>query len=375
MTPIGRRRFLGALVATGAVPMLGAHASEARRFVGCRVDREGRFLASGFDESGRIHFDVPLPGRGHGFAVQPWTGHVVVFARRPGNWALVLDRETGAVLGRLAATEGRHFYGHGVFSPDGTFLYTSENRFEDGNGLIGVWDTVRNWRRVHEWSSHGVGPHEIRVFDGGARLAVANGGIRTHPDTGRAKLNLDDMFSSLSVLDTADGRLMTSASFGPRLRRLSIRHLDIDRDSRIVIAMQYEGSRRDRVPLVAFDSDARLVPARASDEVGRRLRQYAGSVSFDASGSYVAVSHPHAGIVSLWGARTARCLATVELEDTCGIAQGAGAGRFIATGAGGRIARIDAREGKLTVVARSEGSHWDNHLLALGNRTYIRGEA
>lgn len=163
MTPIGRRRFLGALVTTGAVPMLGAHASEARCFVGCRVDREGRFLASGFDESGRIHFDVRLPGRGHGFAVQPWTGHVVVFARCPGSWALILDRETGAVLGRLAATEGRHFYGHGVFSPDGAFLYTSENRFEDGNGLIGVWDTVRNWRRVHEWSSHGVGPHEIRV--------------------------------------------------------------------------------------------------------------------------------------------------------------------------------------------------------------------
>ena len=99
---------------------------------------------------------------------------------------------------------------------------------------------------------------------------MANGGIRTHPDTGRAKLNLDAMTSSLAVLDTADGGLVRSQSLGERLRRLSIRHLDIDRDFRIVVAMQHEGSRRDRVPLVAFERDAGLVPAYASAEVNRQ---------------------------------------------------------------------------------------------------------
>ena len=366
MTPIGRRRFLAALATAGAAPMLVARTFEGRRYIGCRANREGRFLASVFDESGRIHHDVPLPGRGHGFAVQPSTGHVVVFARRPGDWAIVLNSATGAVLERLSATEGRHFYGHGAFSPDGALLYTSENGFEDGRGIIGVWDVARDWRRVREWSSHGVGPHEVRVLGGGARLAVANGGIRTHPDTGRAKLNLETMVSSLAVLDTMDGRLVCSASFGERLRRLSIRHLDIDRDSRIVVAMQHEGSRRDRVPLVALERDARLVPAYAPAEVGRRMRQYAGSVCFDASGRYVAVSHPHEGIVSSWTSRSARWLALTELPDTCGIAPGAGAGVFIATGAGGRIARIDARTGESEVLARSDGSRWDNHLLALG---------
>ena len=369
MTPIGRRRFLGALVTVGAAPMLGARTFAGRRFIGCRVERGGRYLASVFDESGCIHHDVPLPGRGHGFAVQPATGHVVAFARRPGDWALILDPSAGAVLARLAATGDRHFYGHGAFSPDGSVLYTSENRFEDGAGVIGVWDATGNWRRMHEWSSHGVGPHEIRVFGGGTRLAIANGGIRTHPDTGRAKLNLETMISSLAVLDTAGGRLVRSSSFDARLRRLSIRHIDIDRDSRIALAMQHEGSRRDRVPLLAFDRDARLAPTYAPVEIGDRMRQYAGSVSFDASGHYVAVTHPHEGIVSLWASGStrwfARWVAEVELADTCGIACGAGPGVFIATGAGGRIARIDARTGESTVLAFSEGSHWDNHLLAL----------
>ena len=346
--------------------MLSAGGCADRLFIGCRVDGQGRYLASVFDQSGRIHHDVPLPGRGHGFAVQPLTGRVVVLARRPGDWALVVDPMTGAVLGELIARAGRHFYGHAAFSPDGALLYTSENRFEDGSGIIGVWDVARNWRRVHEWSSHGVGPHEIRVLDGGTKLAVANGGIRTHPDTGRSKLNLDAMFSSLAVLDTADGRLECSGSFGMQLRRLSIRHLDIDRDSRIVVAMQHEGSRRDRVPLVAFDRDAGLVPAYAPAGVSRRMRQYAGSVSFDASGRYLAVSHPHDGIVSLWATRPTRLTGVAELPDTCGIAGDAGSGTFIATGADGRIARIDARTGESTVLAFSQGSHWDNHLSALG---------
>ena len=366
MTAIRRRRFLAVLATAGAAPMLGARTFTARRYVGCRVDHEGRYLATVFEESGAILHDVSLPGRGHGFAVHPSTGHVVVFARRPGEWASVVDPATGAEVGRLSASEGRHFYGHGAFGPDGAVLYTSENRFEDGRGLIGVWDVARDWQRIHEWSSHGVGPHEIRLLRAGTRLAVANGGIRTHPDTGRAKLNLDTMVSSLAVLDTADGRLLRSQSLGMRLRRLSIRHLDIDRDSRIVIATQHEGSRRDRVPLVAFERDAGLVPAYAAAEDSRRMRQYAGSVSFDASGRYVAVTHPHEGIVSLWTARSARCFALMELMDACGIACGVDTAEFIATGADGRIVRIDARAGTSTVLTRSDGSRWDNHLLALG---------
>ena len=414
MASVTRRRFVTALAAAGATPLLSAAAmpglppaaaprlpagvaprpgddgatpeppagaipepsGEAtaepstgtpadRRFIGCRIDRTGRHLASVFDLSGRIRHDVPLPGRGHGFAADPATGTVVVFARRPGDWALVLDPATGRVAGRLAARADRHFYGHGAFSPDGAFLYTSENRFEDGAGIIGVWDVRQDWRRVGEWPSHGVGPHEIRMSGRGTMLAVANGGVRTHPDTGRAKLNLDTMAPSLAVVDTADGRLVRSASFGPPLRRLSIRHLDTDRDGRIAVAMQHQGARTDHVPLIAFERGGRLAPASAPADAARGMRGYAGSVSFDDSGGYAAASHPQAGIVSLWATRTARLLAVAALDDVCGVAPGAGAGSFIATGAHGRIACIDARTGESSILARSDGSHWDNHLLAL----------
>ena len=79
----------------------GASASSAAGSIG----REGTW-ASVFDLSGRIRHDVPLPGRGHGFAADPATGAVAVFARRPGDWALVLDPATGRVSARLAAGTG-----------------------------------------------------------------------------------------------------------------------------------------------------------------------------------------------------------------------------------------------------------------------------
>ena len=396
MPRIARRRFVAAVAAAGAAarwsgaagraaateqlppagPATGAHGRTEPedpgggrahpRFIGCRVDRAGRYLASVFDRSGRIHCDVPLPGRGHGFAADPATGAVVVFARRPGGWALVLDPADGRIMGRIAADAGRHFYGHGAFSPDGAFLYISENRFEDGAGIVGVRDAKRDWRRAGEWPSRGVGPHEVRTVGRSGALAVANGGIRTHPDTGRAKLNLDTMAPSLVIANAADGLPVRSAGLDARLHRLSIRHLDADREGRIVVAMQHQGPRTERVPLIAFERGGRLAPAHAPAAAGRRMRGYAGSVAFDASGGHAAATHPHEGVVSLWAARPpVRLLALAALEDVCGIAPGGPDGSFFATGAHGRIARIDARTGETTLLTRSDGSHWDNHLFAL----------
>ena len=50
------------------------------------------------------------------------------------------------------------------------------------------------------------GPHEIRLLPQGDTLVVANGGIETHPDSGRSKLNLPTMRPNLAYI-TIDGAL------------------------------------------------------------------------------------------------------------------------------------------------------------------------
>src|SRR5262245_54951524 len=80
-------------VLAGASPTLGRPL-----FASACKDRRGRLLVIIFDaESGELVQSLELPERGHGIAVRPSeTGRAqgrefVTFARRPGNFAVVLD--------------------------------------------------------------------------------------------------------------------------------------------------------------------------------------------------------------------------------------------------------------------------------------------
>ena len=270
-------------------------------------------------------FDLPLPGRGHGAAFRPTAPQCVVFARRPGTFAVVIDIDRGEALRRIDAAAGRHFYGHGAFSPDGRYLFTTENDFETGRGMVGIRDAEDGYRQIGEFASQGIGPHELVLMPDGGTLAVANGGIRTHPDNDRAMLNLDTMQPSLAYLDLASGRLRDAFGLAPRLHRLSIRHLAVNADGLVAMAMQYEGSKRDRVPLVGVHDGGDIRLLEAPPEIERRMRHYAGSIAFDQSGRLIAVSCPRGNLITFWDARTGRLIDQVEIADGCGVAPARGA--------------------------------------------------
>ena len=197
---------------------------------------------------------------------------------------MVIDIDRGEALRRIDAAAGRHFYGHGAFSPDGRYLFTTENDFQTGRGMVGIRDAEDGYRQIGEFASEGIGPHELVLMPDGGTLAVANGGIRTHPDNDRAMLNLDTMQPSLAYLDLASGRLRDMFGLAPRLHRLSIRHLAVNPDGAVALAMQYEGSKRDRVPLVGVHEGGDIRLLEAPPAIERRMRHYAGSVAFDRGG-------------------------------------------------------------------------------------------
>ena len=59
-------------------------------------------------------------------------------------------------------------------------------------------------------------------------LCVANGGILTHPDTGRIKVNLHNMQSCIAFIDGRYGDLITKLRVPEKIQRLSLRHMTID---------------------------------------------------------------------------------------------------------------------------------------------------
>ncbi|MEM8950131.1 MAG: DUF1513 domain-containing protein [Pseudomonadota bacterium] len=368
MIHVNRRALLGG-AAGGLLGFCGLRAAEVRGhagplFVGCRADGRDRHHVTGFDEVGRAHFSLPLSERGHAMAFHPTRPHMVVFARRPGRFAVVIDVDEGVALHRIDAAPGRHFYGHGTFSPDGRILFATENDYESGQGVIGLYDAHDDYHRIEEYPSHGIGPHELILMPDGRTLAIANGGIRTHPDHGRAKLNLDSMSPALVFADIGNGRHLDQAVLPDTQHQLSIRHLALLNDGLVAIAMQYEGPKTDRVPLVGIHDGSGIQMLRAPDDVQRQMRHYGGSVAVDRAGELIAVSAPRGNLVTFWDGRERRYLTSTALTDGCGVAPTDQPGEFLLTGGAGdvRLARPLDNEIDMIEIKDLAAARWDNHV-------------
>lgn len=345
----------------------GAAAPNAPLYLSARADAAGGFRVSGFAEDGTSLFDLPLPSRGHSFALRPRGQEAVHFARRPGRFALVLDLVQGAIARPVEAPPGRHFYGHGVFSHDGRLLYATENDFGGERGVIGIYDAEADCRRVGELPAHGIGPHEIALLADGETLVVANGGIATHPDLPRVKLNLPTMAPSLCFVDRRRGALRRELRLDPALHQLGIRHLAVGPDDTVAVAMQYEGPAQDRVPLVALQRDGgRLRLLQGPRSVLRAMKNYCGSVCFEPGGGIIAVSAPRGNLLTFWEVGTGRYLSSASVADGCGVAPGTNTGEFLASSGLGGVVVIDAHSGTTRPLAVDglEAARWDNHLVA-----------
>lgn len=370
-----RRTFLrtlaGSLLLPVASRILAAvdadQAGAGEYYFSARAGGMEQYFLSAFDAGGRLAYDVPLPGRGHGIAVRPDADQAVLVARRPGRFLVVFAADTGEVLHTLGSGRERHFSGHGVFSPDGRWLYTSEIDYERGRGVIGVRDAEDTYRQVDEYGACGVEPHDLQLCRDGEVLVIANGGILTHPDSGRAKLNLDTMSSSLVYLEAASGRLLSEHRLPETLRLLSLRHLAVPAADRVYIAMQYQGLPEERPPLVAMHAggEESLRLLEAPPEVLARMRNYCGSICADSSGRWIAVSSPQGNTVTFWSAASGEYRADARVPDGCGIAAGSRAGEFLLSSGGGGLYRYDAPNAAMTALAGMalQDAHWDNHML------------
>jgi hypothetical protein len=67
-----------------------------------------------------------------------------------------------------------------VVSGHGDVIYTTETDSKTGRGRIGVRD-ARSLKKLAEWDSHGLEPHQLLLDDTG-HLMIANGGIPRTPN-------------------------------------------------------------------------------------------------------------------------------------------------------------------------------------------------
>lgn len=350
-----RRTLLKGLAAAAILPARGWAAVGAPEWVAAAKAPDGSHALHGILPSGQIAFSVPLPGRGHAGAAHPHRAEAVGFARRPGTFGIVLDCQGGQVIQRLTPPEGRQFNGHGAFSADGDWLYTSEVVAEGSAGRVGLWDVRAGYLRAGEWDSQGIGPHELRLLPGGG-IVIANGGIQTDPQD-RSPLNIDQMRPNLTVLD-AGGALLSRRELPEGLHQNSIRHLALTGDG-VAFAMQWQGDAAEAVPLLGLaQGEAALTTCAPPEAEAFAMQGYAGSIA--ANAGMIALTSPRGGVAMLFTDQ-GQHLTTLHRADLCGAAASGEGGFTLTDGAGAIWA---AEPDGLRLGARHDLA-WDNHLVRI----------
>ncbi|MFT6676095.1 MAG: hypothetical protein ACJAVM_002297 [Sulfitobacter sp.] len=353
-----RRHFLAGMLASGLTPRLSWADAGAPRYLSAAARPDGQYVLCGIGRGGEILFDLPLPARGHAAAAHPQRPEAVAFARRPGRFALVICCARGMETARLEAPEGRHFFGHGAFSSDGRWLFTSENDYEAGQGVIGMWDAQKNYRRVGEFASGGIGPHDIRRLPDSDTLVVANGGIDTHPESGRSKLNIPTMQPNLSYIE--GGALVETVQLPAEMHKNSIRHLAISARGEVAFGMQWQGdgSPAALVGLHLRGQDPRLLGG--GPDTLHEMQGYIGSIVFDPTDSRIAVTSSRGGMVQIYDAKSGALLRHLPRRDCSGVCAASG-GFIVSSGAG----TMDMLRGDHLEQVSHADLAWDNHLVAV----------
>jgi uncharacterized protein len=353
-----RRGFIASLLAASAVPTLTWADAGSPDYIAAAREADGSFALYGLRADGTDAFRLPLAARGHAGAGHPTRPEAVAFARRPGDFALVIDCTSGQTLARLTPPQGQYFNGHGTFSRDGSALYTVENVADTSAGLIGIWNST-TWRRIGQISTQGIGPHDLLRLPNSDDLVVANGGLVTDLATGDETRNIDTMRSSLAYL-SGDGTLLDQVELDPSLQHSSIRHLATRDDGLVGFAMQWQGDTPPEAPLLGLHRRGglpRLLRAGPADHL--LMRGYAGSIAFEARGARLAISSPKGGRAQLFDVEKGYVGSLIR-SDLCGLATAPG-GMIVTDGQGG-VLTVQDRD--LTLLSHKQRA-WDNHIVAI----------
>lgn len=292
---------------------------------------ENDFGVVGIDADRQLVWQTTMPERVHDIVVQPifdaqnssaknnQNRDVVVMGRRPSAKFWVLDTASGQVNFAIKASTHRHFYGHACYSLDGKLLYVTENDTLTLDGKIGIYDAEDNYKKIAEFDSHGIGPHELIMHPDGETLVIANGGIKTE-QASREELNLDSMRPSLVYLNRHTGALLEQIT--PEHNQMSVRHLAMHDDGTVMIGIQFQGEKHINVPLVLTHKrgDSEFKPLVMPNNQWQRFHQYIASVAVDSERNLLCVTTPIGGCAAIYDLSTRELIDDVGLPDCAGAA-------------------------------------------------------
>jgi len=293
-----RRQFMAGLLAAGVAPLPTWADAGSPTYLSAAAKSDGTYVLCGINDDLSVGFEIPLPDRGHAATAHP---------TRP------------------------------EASSDGALLFTTENDYEVGTGRIGVWDATRGYKRVDDWDSGGIGPHD---------------------DSGRTKLNIPTMAPKLAYIE--NGAVLEEAALPAALHKNSIRHLAVSRDGMVALGMQWQGETQPDSLVGTHRRGEDIILMQAPMDAVRVMEGYIGSVAISADGDLIATTSPRGGQMQIYDVKSQTLKEALQLEDVCGVAQ-RGAGFTLTAGTGALQSFADSEQ----AIARTAPLAWDNHLIRI----------
>jgi len=355
-------------MAGGAVSLLplsgcGSDSARPQPLLLSGSDKDDSHTLSGWQLGQGERFRLPVKQRVHAPLIRPGSNEAIFVARRPGTLIYVVDVVEGQIKQQLKAESERHFYGHAIFSADGRWLYVPENAYaEQGRGKVAVYDADANYQRVQEFDLDGIGPHQLALMPDGFTLAIALGGIQTHPDLSREKLNLATMHSALLYLDSRSGKVIER--FDSPHPHLSLRHLDVASNGMVMMGGQFQAAANPDEsyagPLVFSQRDAQPLQAmQADNETWQMQQHYIASVAMNRSGTLAVTTSPRGSVVNLWQVEQGELLRQFPVRDVAGAGYLPEQDRFVVSNGLGQLFTV---ADELELLAQAPATRWDNHL-------------
>ena len=323
----------------------------------------GNFFFGAFHVNGKLKYKVELDHRAHDLALINSINQICLVSRRPNNKLTIIDLNQGKVKQEIIAPAGRHFYGHAAYNVFSKLLYVTENNYKYNDnraGVIAIYDPFNSYKRVGEINSNGIGPHEIKINSIG-NIVIANGGILTHPDYPRIKLNLTNINSNISIIDSNSGRLINVLQLHKSLKSNSIRHLDLDEEDNLFFACQnYSNNNKKQLPLIFSYYNKKISNFSVPYNIYKNIKNYSGSIKVSNLRNLIYVSFPKGNKVLIWDKNNFNFKSVVDIDDGCGIAvDGKNDQTYFSNGLGNIFYLEGNKRNKLLF---SSNYQFDNHL-------------
>lgn len=369
---ISRRDFLNygsGLALFAAMPTyVTAANNKSWLFSACSIKQQNFIFAMDLINKKSLFFEVS--SRFHDITAND--DYAVFIARRPGAVIKIMCLDTQSIIMTLRPGKNRHFFGHAIFSSDNRKLYATESIYAADNlsakGIIGVYDVQQAFRKIKEIDLDSFGPHQLTLVSGRQIIAVAIGGIHTHPRQKRKKLNKDSFESSLIYIDENNFSIINKIPC--EIPQLSLRHLCVDnrgKHSSIIISGQYEGY--DTAPPLLYEHDVfqgkKLMPFESELPIWSMHEGYIGSVAIDHIGQKILASSSRGDLISVWDLTSRQLLKTIYLKDVSGVSFSKHFTQFVISNGLGEMYRLDPKKYELSLLQRKAHLQWDNHLMTV----------